>query len=190
MVGIDPEEIEQMALRVPSVEFRREIVRVGAASDENGVPQFKEVEMAKWFYPPERANCWDLPIEDFWKKDPRFKPTFHAQYEAWKGGNEAAVTGCPIQECPVIPRTIAEQFRFMKFTSVEQLIEADPTQAGIIPEGAEYQKAARRWYMAAKKTAQTTKIIKENEDLKNKIDLLTREMELLNKKFITLTGGN
>ena len=190
MVGFDPETVEEMALRRPTVEFRVEVARANVASDEAGVPQFIEKDMARWWYPGEKGNSWDCSVEDFWKRDSRFTELFKLQYEAWKGGNKDAVTGCPIQECPVIPRTIAEQFRYVGFTSVEQLIEAEPTSLVGILEGMEYQKSAKRWYQAAKKTAEKSKLIEENEELKQKLDHLTREMELINKKFITLTGGH
>lgn len=188
--NFDPEGIYEQYSRMPAAEFYIDLEPLPAQSDEKGIPQYREVEMVKWYYPGELGSVWRNTSADFFKKDPRYKDYFKTQYEAWKSGNTEAMTGTPLKECAAIPRTLAESFRFLGIKTVEQLVELEPTKLAAVPEGQEYQKAAKRWVEAAKKSADKTKLMKRIEDLEAENTALKKEIENVNKKFILLTGGN
>lgn len=186
MSPISADALGEAAMRLPTVIFRTITRPLG--TEVNGIPQFEAIEVAKWSYPGV-PDYWEKPVAEFFKSDPRFDQVFRPQYEQFKAGATKQFTGCPLDECAVIPRTLAEQYKFLGFQSVEQLVAADPTQVEAIPEGIQYQTKARRWLAAAKKNGDTAKVFKELEDLKERNKFLEEELKKVNAKFIEFTGG-
>lgn len=183
---IDPEDFAQETL--PTVVFERYMEKMPAASNAAGVPQFRERERVRMNFPGNVDTFYKTP-DDFFSK-PLYRQHFWEQYQAFKNSatGEQGVAGCPIGECPVIPRTVAEQFRYLKFQTVEQLIGADPGLVGRVVEGNRYQQAAKRWFEAARKTAETTEVIRERDQLRERVEYLESQLEAVNQHYLEITG--
>ena len=104
------------------VQFHKKTVQNVTKSTEAGRPIFEEKVYIRKIAPGGKNNIVDRPMRE---KD---KMEFRKQWEAFEAGNtEEMAEGTPLSECPAISRSQAEELRFFKIFTVEQLIDAPDT---------------------------------------------------------------
>lgn len=153
---------------------------MGAIQDDNksteaGRPIYNDVECIKIFN--SKDNIIDRPVRD------TDKQRWPRQYQAWKqsGVSEPGAAGTKLEHWPQISRAQAEEFRYFKIFTVEQLAEIpDSTLQGIM--GAQQLKTLAKAYVeAAKGGAPLLRMQKEMESKDLRITELEADVKRMMK---------
>jgi hypothetical protein len=100
------------------VQFYPSYMKDQTKSELEGRPMFKDTEFVKIFVPGDRNNIIDRPAtaED--------KMRFSKQYSVFKQGAEQRGEGTPLAEWPIVTRSMAEELKYLGFSTVEQIATA------------------------------------------------------------------
>jgi hypothetical protein len=170
----DPNAVGR-APKLDNIVFYKQLEPLAKKSDDAGVPQYREIDMIKIWVGERDFVC--QPVEE------RHKQLYPQQWAAFCSGKDQPLEGTPLSECPIIPRTIAESLTHLQLRTVEQLVDCPDGRYKKVPEADQYRAKCKRWLEVAKKQAETTKIMKENEEMKIQIEMLRQEMEKMSKKY-------
>jgi hypothetical protein len=141
-----------------------------------GRPIFKDVEYIDIRVPGSRGTSVCRPAR------PADKQRFPEHYEAFKNRVEAPVSGTPLAEWALIPRSVVEQLSFANVKTVEQLAVLADSFAGQMHGGYGYKKMAKDYLERTGIDADKAVIDdlkKQNEDLKAQLQDLTEKIESL-----------
>lgn len=153
-------------------EFFWEEIRDEAASEKEGRPIFKSVEMCRIRVPGDKDNVIEDRVK-YMSPDPRKR--FPGQYARFKAGDAVQVVGTILREWGLIDRATAKSYEAMGIHTVEQLAGvSDANAAGVRGLIADKQKAIDFLEMA-KGQAPLTQARAENAQLRAELQAL-REM--------------
>jgi hypothetical protein len=144
-------------------------------TQRQGRPIFKEVEYVDIKVPGDRGTSVCRPAR------PADKQRFSAHYEAFKSRVEAPVTGTPLAEWALIPRSAVEQLAFANVKTVEQLATLSDSYAGQMQGGHNYKAKAKAYLERTANDTDKTVIDdlkKQNEELKARLDELLSRIEI------------
>ena len=168
--------------KVP-VKFYMGVLKDDAASEEAGRPIFKDVEFIKIFN--SKDNIIDRPIR------PTDLERWPGQYQRWKatGESEPGTAGTRLEYWPQMTRAQAEEFKYFKIFTVEQLAEApDNLGDGLMnfqrlkALAKAYTEAAADAAPLAKLQAQLDEAKGRNAALEDQLRQLLEKVEKLEKK--------
>lgn len=139
-----------------------------------GYEIYKEVERVEFIYP---GNPNTKPVfavtEEHRQRWPR-------EYEAFKKGEEMAVSGTPIDILPFLKPGMVRQLKALDIFTAEQLANLDDLAIQRIPQGGRRLKELASSYIDdAQRMALTTKTHMENDALRTEIAALRMEVENL-----------
>jgi len=170
----DPSNPYQGDERIP-VQFYMGTVKDEDASASSGRPIFHDVPFIRIFN--SKDNIIDRPIRDTdMKRWPR-------AYAAWKGTGESepGATGTRLEHWPLMTRAQAEEFKYFKCYTIEQLADM-PDSLGDKVMGFQRLKALAKMYVeAAKGEAPMIRVQAELEKRDGEIAELKSEVARLSK---------
>lgn len=145
-----------------------------AKSAEEGRPIFEDVEFIEIMIAGDAKSQVESKVSqkhiDRWPRE----------YEAFKNGLEATVTGTPITEWPAITASRAAELKALKIFTVEALAEIPDTAIQRIGMGGrDLVTKAKAYIEAAKDGAAVERYAKDNESLRNEVDMLKEQLKEL-----------
>lgn len=149
------------------VEFFRKPVHMEAKSREAGRAIYEEVDYLRIYTPGDKSSVIERPVNALDEQ------RFADRYSKWKAGQEQAITGTPITVLPGMTPAKAEEYRFFKIFTVEQLAEA-PDNVGQKFMSFQQDKSRARAFMQV--AANNAPIEKMNEELQKR-DQLIEDMQ-------------
>lgn len=172
----DPNRPYEGDEKVP-VQFYMGVILDDPKTEQEGRPIFMDVECIKIFN--SKDNIIDRPVRD------TDKQRWPRQYAAWKnsGENEPGGAGMKLELWPQVTRAQAEEFKFFKVYTVEQLAEL-PDVTGQKIMGFQGLKIKAQAYLAAAK--QDAPLVKMQEELRSRdlqIANLQDQIDKLGKKL-------
>lgn len=143
-----------------------------ARSEADGVPRFDDVEMVEILIPGDRLNSPVQLVTDVHRK------RWPRQYAAFKAGQDGPTNGTPIEQLPGLTASQAEELRYFKVISIEQLAEMPE---GLLMkarpmDGRALQDRAKRWVSTAEGAATEEKLAAENRAKDEKIALMDAQI--------------
>ena len=137
------------------------------ATAEAGRPIYKDVEYVEITMAGDRNNILNRKASDVDKK------RFARQYENFKSGITQSADGTPIEQWPMVSRSKAEELKHFNIHTVEALAEVPDTGIQAMGMGARaLVEQAKTFLAVANETADTSKLVAENENLKSEIGVL------------------
>ena len=153
------------------VQFRTEPVLNPAASTKAGRPIYDDVDMIVIRTPGSQLTSVVAPAKYYMER-------FGDRYRAWKSGQEAAVSGTPLESFPFLlnkPGLVAE-LKALNVRSVEQLAEMPDGNKQRIMGGFELSRKAAAFIEASKEGAQAAQLASELEKRDAEIAALKQQM--------------
>lgn len=137
----------------------------------DNIPHFEDVEYIKIITPGSKS--W---VDRRARDEDRIR--YAAQYSAFKKNtSQEAVNGFPLDQWPGLLASQVAFFKYMNIFTVEQLSCVPDSALGNFPMGArEIRQRAIDYITAAKGAAPLVEVRKENESLKEQIELLKKQV--------------
>jgi hypothetical protein len=163
-------------------EFFMEAVRDGRASLDAGRDIFSERERVKIIIPGMIASVLVAEVND------DHRQRWPQQYAAFKAGQEAPVTGTPLEEWPILNRAAIAELKHLQIHTVEELAALSDIAVQHIGMGGQIlRERARGWLDDAQHEALTTKLAHENDLLRTEIGSLRGQVEELSRQLTALS---
>ncbi len=160
-----------------SVRFYTKPIQQPFMSNKEGRPIFQDVDYIQIFTPGGQLNIVDTPVRGEHKA--RF-PIQWAAYQNGKAGDQRE-TGTPVSAWPFLTASQAEEFKAVKFFTVEQIANASDLQlqtlgmmGGANPHT--IRERAKAYLAAAAGTAPIQAQAAENAELKQRIADMEKQM--------------
>lgn len=153
------------------VTFYTRAVMNNFQSSEQGRPIFDEKEYIRIIVPGDSKTTVDCPVDD------TFRVRFPKQYDAYKRGQEQAVSGTPLEVWPQLTVGLVAELKAMHIQTVEQLADLDDGKAQKIMGSHELRRRARAFLDAAQGEAVNNKMAAELEKRDNEIAALKNQMQ-------------
>jgi hypothetical protein len=144
------------------VRFYMNSVEDRVASEAAGRPIFVEKEYVEIRSPGNETNIVNRPVMDLDRN------RFPRHYEMFKRGIENPMIGTPLVEVPWIKRSMADELKYVKIITVEQLAEVTDDICGRIP-GLYDLKAKAREYLAKASQPDVQSLLQRIADLEAKL---------------------
>jgi hypothetical protein len=173
------------------VEFRKEPVHMEFLSTEAGRPIYEDRDFIKLYVPGDKTKVVDRPVKlEVWGDVPSDPQRFPRQWEAFKSGNAAAMTGTPLTEWPLITGAQRAMLAAANIHTLEQLAAVhDGALDGLGHGGRMLRDQAVARLASAQDDAFQTKMVAENSELKVKMaEMEARMKEQMNKLLETATA--
>ena len=104
-----------------------------------------------------------------------YRDRFPEDYERWKAGQSAAVSGTPLKNMPLLSKTEVSMLNAQNVFSVEQLADLGGRPlANLGPNGRKLQQQAVAFLSTARDTAGAMKLATENADLRQWLEALEK----------------
>jgi len=170
-----------------NVTFYKRSVLDSTKSREEGRPFYVSKDYVRIQQPGEHLNIIDRPIDD----DPRVKLRWPIQYQNFQNNSQQEIPeGTPIEilfpNAPEIPANLHTQ----AVHTVEQLSNLTAHALQSIGMGSvEWQGQARKFLDSAKGGMEYHKLVKNNQDLQSKVEVLMNQISLLNSQLNRLMAA-
>lgn len=160
------------------VEFFSRPKEIKWKSEKEGRPIFEDRDWVRISPPGDSTTMIEREVRD----DDRDR--FKRLYERYKSGQEMRPEGTAIESWPRITRAQAEELKYLKCFTVEQLAAMSDAQCQRAGAGVmSLRKEAQAFLETARDTAMAQKFAAENERLKQEIeDLKAQFAELASKR--------
>ena len=145
-----------------------------------GRPIFDDVDMIEIRVRGTKDNIVQRPVR------PDDKVRFREAYRAHMDGNKAALTGTPLAQWPVMSTSQVEEMKYLGFTTVEQIADANDGVVASIPGLQGLKNKAKAFIEFSKGAAPIEQLSKEVADAKNENEVLKRQLAELATKFKAL----
>jgi len=157
--------------------FFVEPVADAKASEEAGVPKFREEERVRLIVAGDMFNVAVHPV------DSSIKERFPVQYEAWKAKKtEKHIDGTPLKQWPLLSPVQIAEFEAAGIFSVEGLQNIADANINRIADGRIWREKAKAWLAQAKDGALATKLAAENERLREQLEALAKRVDEIDRE--------
>lgn len=153
------------------VQFFHKVVPNEARSRAEGRAMFDEIEYIKIIQPGSRFPLFEGPVRE------RDKPRFARQYQAFLQKRATAPEGTPLEEWPMISRSLAEEYKSLSVFTVEQLAALTDSGLSRIMGSRDLQKKAKAWLAQAKDGALVQRLSVENDEQKAELERLRAQVK-------------
>lgn len=158
------------------------------ASAAAGSVRHKAIEMVEFIIPGDKHS---VPVRKVKESD---KTLYRREYEAFKKGEEMAQDGTPLEVWPMMDRARVRDLKAMNIFTVEQLAGLSDGQMQFVGIGARTLVRHAQAFLETARTGQLpAALVAENEQLKQRMELMTAQMGNLTAKldkFVKLYGGD
>lgn len=137
-------------------------------SAEEGRPIYNDCEYIEIRTPGNETNIIRTPVNDIHKR------RFARQYASFKAGEDEQTTGTPLSEVPWITRSQVEELSYLRIMTIELLADVNDDVCTRIPGLFKLKQRAQVYVQQAKESAPNMKLLKENEDLRNRLETLEK----------------
>lgn len=155
------------------VEFFREPVMHPGKSREAGRAVYEERDFVRVHVPGDKTNVVVQPMHEM--NIQRFK----SRYDKWLAGQAEAVSGTPLTALPGMTPAKAEEYKFFKIITIEQLAEANDQMGQKFMSFQGDKQAAKRFIEATKGNAPVEQMNAELQKRDAEIDNLRAMVESL-----------
>jgi hypothetical protein len=131
--------------RKPNVRFFVAYNLNPVKSASEGRPVYDEIESVSIKFPGMDETVRRVENQD--------KANYPKQWEAFKAGTEAGISGTPLVEWAVIPASAAKELNYHGFFTIEQLAEAPDAAKARIGTLSQFCAKAKTWLEAAESDA-------------------------------------
>ncbi len=159
-------------------------------SKKHGRPCFDEVDFVQIKIPGNQLN----DVDDFVNES--HKQRFPRQWAIYQNANATGsqMIGTPVEQWPMISRSVAEELKASKFPTVESIAHASDQQlqsigmrAGMNPHT--FRERAQNWLKRAESDAQAEKTAQEKAELAEKLDASNRAIEEMRAQMVELMAN-
>ncbi|HEY1299236.1 MAG TPA: hypothetical protein VGF07_01990 [Stellaceae bacterium] len=162
-------------------DFFMDTIEDRVASNAAGRPIYREIERVRIIIPGAVATISVKNVSDIERN------RWPEAYAAFKSGQEAPITGTPIEEWPVLNRAMVGELRHLEIRTVEELARLSDVQVQRIGMGGTIlRERARAFLDDSAHEALTSKTIAENDLLRSRIVALERQVDELGRQLLTL----
>lgn len=161
-----------------------------AKTKEKGRPIYDDIEVCEIRMAGNRNTVGVFPAHDVWKWEERdgfnrepvtYAMRFQKQYEAFKASGAQALEGTPLEELPFLAQGKRLELKALNVHTAEALASLDGQMLKNLGMGGrELKNQAKAYLDAASSSADVTKLAGENEALREQIEAMRRDMEMLN----------
>lgn len=151
---------------------------------EAGRPIFDQVDMCELNVPGSRDTV------DKKCSNPDFMAKFGEQYKMWKETQEQPVDGTPLDQVPFLNISQIRELQVLNVRALEQLAGLSDNAVQKLGMGyVELRRKAQAYMTAGKDSAEQTRLITENENLKRDLARLTMQVANLTQRIENLMAG-
>ena len=162
--------------------FIREVERK-VESLKAGRPIFYDVEWVKIYIPGDASTVVSRKVTD------EHRERWPVQYQAFKRGQQQAVTGTPLEEWPVLTRARVAELKAVNILNVETLASLNDDAITRLGMGTrELVHRAQVFIKSAKDAAVQGKLIADLERKQQQIDAMQAQIDDLAEKLADATG--
>jgi hypothetical protein len=157
----------------PRVEFSIRGIRNNFKSEEEGRPIFEDVEYITIFIPGDAKTIVERKVTE----DDKIR--FGREYEGWQRTKQNLVEGTPLSEWTLLNPAMVLMLNSLNIMTVEELAGLKNNDAKIQNIGTGGRKLVNQavaYLESAKDAAATSKLVAENEALKERIDTLEKNL--------------
>lgn len=169
-----------MPEQVPSVavSFGMYPKKDGKASADAGRDIYKDVEFVKIAIPGDKHSLVFQPATDVHRK------RFPKAYEAFQRRAHTPMQGTPIEQWPVVSRSIVLNLKALHVHTVEALAEVhDGNIDRLGSQGRELRAKAKAWLAEAQTGAEATRLAAEKQALQDQLAALQAQMADLQRQM-------
>ncbi len=166
---------KNLAVRFFSMPLRNETKSV-----EAGRPIYDDTQMIEIRVRGDRNNIVQRPVRD---GDER---RFRGAFEAHKRGTEALGSGTPLGEWPAMGAAMIEEMKYLGFTTVEQIAEANDGVCAKVPGLTHFKNKAKIFMEYAKGAAPIEQLSERVKELESQTQVDGRTKEILATKLSEL----
>lgn len=146
------------------------------ATVAEGRPIFKDMEFVRIQQPGNLLSRIERPVRE------TDKARFPRQYAAFKAGAAEQSQGTPLAEWPLITRSQAEELKYFKIFTVDQLASLDDNSAQKMMGGQSLKTKAKDWLDRAAGNKITNELREQNTRLQQQIDELNAAIRNLTQE--------
>lgn len=165
-----------------AVRFYVAPIRNEGRSVNEGRPIYEDTEMVEIRVRGDRNNVVQRPVrlED--------KQRFRDQYRAYKDDAKQLESGTPLAQWPIMSASMVEELRYLGFHTVEQVANAQDNVIAKMAGLGTYKQKAKLYMEQAAGGAPIEKLAKENQELKDQLEVSSRTVSDLSEKLEKLTA--
>lgn len=153
------------------VEFFSDALHDKHASEQEGRPIYKQVEMVRILFPGDNTKTKIGKATD---GNPPYRERFQRQYEAFLKQQEVVQDGTPIEHWPPITKAQALELKAMNIHTVEML--ANVADVNLKWMGArQLRENAKSWLSEAESGKETIKLRNEIEELRSQLEAMANQ---------------
>jgi hypothetical protein len=134
-----------------------------AATDEAGIPKYKDVAYIEIIAAGNSTNIVRRPVRD------TDKQRFHNAYSKFREGDTEQLVGTPLTEIPWLTASMREELTYIKVRTLEQLADLNDQACSRGPGLYELKRKAADWLKKANEAAPFTALHAENDELKARL---------------------
>lgn len=167
------------------VEFENIPVHQVAESELAGRAIYKDVPHIKIMFPGDRTKqvCRRVKTEST-GGTPSDMERFPRQWAAFEAQQEQSQDGTPLEQWPIMTKSQVMEFRSLHIHTVDALAAlSDAAVQNIGIGGRELREKAKAWLSKADDGAEVSRLVTENRDMAEKIELLQRQMADINALY-------
>jgi hypothetical protein len=166
-------------------DFFMDMERDEFASREAGREVFREIERVRIIIPGAVATISVKNVSDVERQ------RWPEAYAAFKAGQEAPITGTPVEEWPVLNRAMVAELRHLQIRTVEELARLSDIQVQQIGMGGMLlRERARAFLDDAAHEALTSKALAENDVLRVRVAALEKQVDEMARHMQSLAHQN
>lgn len=160
------------------VEFYTSAVQNNFKSKEEGRPIFEDHVFIKIQTPGDTRTSIERRATD------QDKQRFPKSWDAFQRGMEEVTEGTPLKEWPAITTSQVKELNYVHVRSVESLASlSDAAMQKLGPGYFQLRQQAQHWLEAAKGNAANTEVLRENQELKDKVAFLEEKVQVLEQSL-------
>ena len=135
-----------------------------------GRPIYREADYIRIFTPGDATNIVDKEVTQHHRDE------YPKEWEAYKLGAEQPVHGTPLEVWPAFPRSLAEELKFFKVRTVEDLASMADVHCQKVSGLVSWKQKARDWLQAAQTQAPIAEMRAEITQRDTEIEELKRQV--------------
>jgi hypothetical protein len=163
-----------------AVRFFTHPLKNDAKSEAAGRPIFEDTEMVEIRVRGDRNHVVSRPVRD------TDKQRFRDAYAAFRDGQKELLTGTPLAEWPIASKSMVEELRYLGFTTVEQVAEANDNTVAKVPGLSSLKSRAKAFLDLAKGLSPIETLQSQLETEKSKSQALEAQIADLSARFARL----
>lgn len=160
-----------------TVQFYLKTIQNNFRSEQEGRKICDDVDFIKIWTPGNQLNIIDRPVHE---DDKHRFPTHWAKYSAGKQGSDQ-LSGTPLKDWPLLTPAQAEELRYLKFFTVDQIAGASDDNAMRLTalvgmSGYALRDRAKNFLAVAKGEAVNSHLEEQNKSLQSQLDALREQL--------------